>query len=232
MTMKKQVAEHQENRRHRILYQAAIILLCATLPLLLAITPTGVAPQATSETPAPALTARELSTSPAPSTAQAAPTEELKARAQAAFSRLTPTFVRNAGQLPDGVQYAARGLGHGTYFMDQEVRLVSTEVFRPDEPAETMGRASSLDIPKRVEAEPRPGVGHRRGIMLALRFPGASPNVKPEGRSKDKARMSYFRGNDPAKWQRNVPAYREVVYKGPLAGRGSRLPGRQGASQV
>ena len=53
----------------------------------------------------------------------------------------------------------------------------------------------------------------RQGMALRLRFAGATPTPLIEGRQAGTGRVSYFHGKDPAKWQRGLPTYHELVYR-------------------
>ncbi|MBB6731544.1 DUF7507 domain-containing protein [Cohnella zeiphila] len=49
-------------------------------------------------------------------------------------------------------------------------------------------------------------------MALSLRFLGANAAVRIEGRRQTAEKVHFFIGNDPAKWQTGLPAYREIVY--------------------
>jgi Beta-propeller repeat len=53
----------------------------------------------------------------------------------------------------------------------------------------------------------------RRGLALRLAFLGASPEVTIAGADRSRGQVNYFVGNDPTRWQTNLPAYEEVVYR-------------------
>ena len=54
----------------------------------------------------------------------------------------------------------------------------------------------------------------KSGPPVVLQFAGANPNVQLTGAAPDKAKINYLIGNDPGKWQRNLPTYRQVRYTG------------------
>ncbi len=64
--------------------------------------------------------------------------------------------------------------------------------------------------------------------VLRLRFVGARA-TPPVGVEKRAAKANYFIGNDPAKWQTNVPTYGEVVYHELYPGIDLRYAGQNGA---
>ena len=57
------------------------------------------------------------------------------------------------------------------------------------------------------------GMG-RRGLALRLRFLGANASPTLSGVRRSAGRVNYLIGNDSARWQTNLPPYREVVYRG------------------
>ncbi len=50
------------------------------------------------------------------------------------------------------------------------------------------------------------------GIELGLRFLGGTESRTVEGRSPQKATVSYFRGKDPSQWARGIPTVGELFY--------------------
>ena len=48
--------------------------------------------------------------------------------------------------------------------------------------------------------------------VLRLDFVGANPDVRPEGRERTEAVISYFRGR-PGEWRAGLPTYAAVVYR-------------------
>ncbi|MBB3128651.1 putative repeat protein (TIGR01451 family) [Paenibacillus rhizosphaerae] len=53
----------------------------------------------------------------------------------------------------------------------------------------------------------------REGRALSLEFLRASPAVKLEARRQGLEKINYLLGNDPAKWQTGLSAYREIIYR-------------------
>jgi len=51
------------------------------------------------------------------------------------------------------------------------------------------------------------------GTVLRLKLLGASNTPQVEGQEELPGKVNYFSGNDPAKWQRNIPTYRRVQFK-------------------
>lgn len=54
--------------------------------------------------------------------------------------------------------------------------------------------------------------GRRQGVNLRLSFPGANPHPRLEPFDRLETHISYFRGNDPARWRGDVPVWGGVRY--------------------
>jgi hypothetical protein len=50
------------------------------------------------------------------------------------------------------------------------------------------------------------------GAVLALRFLHANPRVSLEAEDRAPGEVSYFHGNDAARWQTALPQYSRLVY--------------------
>ena len=70
--------------------------------------------------------------------------------------------------------------------------------------------------------------GRARGLALRLAFLGANPKVTVAGARRSPGRVNYLIGNNPARWQRNLPSYGEVVYRDLWPGIDLALRGRAG----
>ena len=53
----------------------------------------------------------------------------------------------------------------------------------------------------------------KRGVALRLGFLGANPTPLIVGARRGPGRVNYLLGNDPARWQTNLPTYGEIVYR-------------------
>jgi hypothetical protein len=62
------------------------------------------------------------------------------------------------------------------------------------------------------------GSGPARGRALRLAPAGADPRATPAGEAALPGRVSYLRGSDPRRWQRAVPSYACVRYRGVYPG--------------
>lgn len=66
------------------------------------------------------------------------------------------------------------------------------------------------------------------GTVLRTRFVGANPDVRIAGADEQAARFSYFAGDSPEHWQRNLRSYGRVVYRDLYPGVDLAYTGRNG----
>jgi hypothetical protein len=132
-------------------------------------------------------------------------TEEIKQKIWENYRRLPLMFVPNVGQTHENVHYYVTGSGRGIYFTQEEVVLTFVE--KPFNE-----RRDTRKPQERNETDPKEERAVR-GMVLALRFLGANPNVKPEGQEEGGGKVNYFIGNDPEKWYTNLSIYNKVVYR-------------------
>lgn len=96
-------------------------------------------------------------------------------------------FEPNQGQTDPQVKYLARGLGYGLFLTANETVLDLRRRATKDQPA----TASVIRM-------------HLEGSSAAARIRAAQPLP---------GKSSYFIGNDPAKWVRNIPQFGRVEYQ-------------------
>jgi hypothetical protein len=99
-----------------------------------------------------------------------------------ALAALPLAFVPNRGQTDPRVRFYAAG-NHFALFATPDELMLSLAKEKP-----------------------------ARQLALALRFLGRRAHVTTTGSGRTPGRISYLHGTDPAKWQRNLAAYRGVVY--------------------
>ena len=119
----------------------------------------------------------------APRTNLPAPDAASKARVAERFGRLPLSFESNQGQTDQSVKFLSHGPGYDLFLTATEAVL-------------------SLRKPQ--------GAGERS--VLRLKMIGANADPRVEGQDQLPGKVNYFAGNDPEKWQRNVPTYRKVHY--------------------
>jgi uncharacterized repeat protein (TIGR01451 family) len=111
--------------------------------------------------------------------------EASESQYQSALARLPLRFIPNSGQIDSNVHYTVKGAGHTIFFTPEEV------VFSAVQEADS-GLTSS---------------------QVRLGFVGANPQPSIEALSPMRAVVNFFLGNDPAKWQTDVPTYGGLAYR-------------------
>ncbi len=150
-------------------------------------------------------------TSPAdvPSPAKAAPSTQAKIQ----YGQLPLSFEPNRGQTSSQVQWLARGPQYTLYLAGTDAVLQLTKIT----PA------------KRDSADPRELQPSIRSSAVRMNLLGASFQQKATGEEPQSGKANYFTGNDPSKWQRDVPMYGKVRMNGVYPGVDLVYYGRQGA---
>ena len=104
---------------------------------------------------------------------------------RAALDTLPLAFVPNVGQFNPGVRMQTRGMGGTLSFVTDGI---------------------VLDLPSITSKAVAPTGVH-------LQFVGATTSTRIIGSMRLPGDVSYYRGNDPAHWRTNVPAYRSLSYQ-------------------
>jgi hypothetical protein len=143
-------------------------------------------------------------TSPAdvPSPTKAAPSTQAKVH----YGQLPLSFEPNRGQTSSDVQWLARGPQYTLYLAGADAVLQMNKI--------TPAKRDSAD-PKELQ----PTISSSAVRMNLL---GASFRQTAIGDEPQSGKANYFTGNDPAKWQHDVPMYGKVRMNGvyPGVGRG------------
>jgi hypothetical protein len=100
------------------------------------------------------------------------------------YGRLPMTFVANQGQSDDVVRFLARGDGYSVFLTDAEAVLSLRSRPRSNEP----------------------------DAVVRMRLVGANPHPRVTPLDAQPGTSNYFIGNDPARWQRDLPNYGKVKY--------------------
>ncbi|MFD1871852.1 gliding motility-associated C-terminal domain-containing protein [Hymenobacter bucti] len=138
----------------------------------------------------------------------------------------TLQFIPNQGQWPAAVRYAGAVPGGHLYLEPTGLHYVLLEAIRhPHEPAGHAPNAGQLTRPAAaLKAANLPAADSPiRGHQLRVRFVGAdvtTPLVPAETTGET---YNYLQGNDPARWAKGVPSYRQVRYQAPWPGIGARF---------
>ena len=128
--------------------------------------------------------------------------EPIQTEVLESYGNLPLTFIANRGQTDAQVQFTARGGGYTFYFTPTEV--VFDAIQRPSRQTHQEDMA--------LVREPRPDEPVQRAVVR-MRFLGANPDPVIEGLEQLAGRANFFIGNDPTKWQTDVPTYVAVAYR-------------------
>src|SRR5216684_8132341 len=115
------------------------------------------------------------------------------------YGKLPLYFEANRGQTDPEVKFLVRGPQQTLFLTSTEAVMVVT---KRDPPA---GEPATHGKPKRR--------GPATGTVLRMTFAGANPTARVTGLEELTGRANYFIGNDPSKWQTNVPTYARVRYQ-------------------
>jgi hypothetical protein len=119
--------------------------------------------------------------------------------------------VVNAGQTDPAVQFTAKGAGHTLFFTEDEVVFAASRPELTAEDAKSAGKSNNNSA-NSAHSLARPGQAAVKSVVR-LHFPGANPQPAIEGLEPLPGAANFFLGNDPARWQVNLPTYGAVVYR-------------------
>jgi hypothetical protein len=114
----------------------------------------------------------------------------------AAYGQIPLSFEANQGQADPAVEFLSRGSGYALFLTSQEAVLSLSKPVTVA-PAATSAAAQSAPIED----------------VLRLQLVGANASPQVAGVDPLPGTSNYFVGNDPAKWQTNVPTYGKVEYQ-------------------
>lgn len=144
---------------------------------------------------------------PAQDRAPVAAEPEARARIAENFVKLPISFEINKGQIDQSVKFLSHGPGYDLFLTANEavLRLPKPRAPQTDKPKEPTANKPS--------AKPDTDADVREGTVLRLKLLGTSVAPKVEGQEELPGKVNYFSGNDPEKWQRNIPTYRKAYFK-------------------
>ncbi len=116
----------------------------------------------------------------------------LATKPSAAAVSLPLYFEPNQGQTDPQVKFLARGVGYGLFFTASEAVLDLQQRATKDQPA--------------------------AGTIVRMRLEGVSPAASIQGDEPLPGKSSYYIGNDPRAWRRNIPQFGRVAYHGVYPG--------------
>lgn len=133
----------------------------------------------------------------------AAPSPSSIATLQSAYGTLPLSFEANQGQTDPQVQFLTRGRGHELFLTASEAVLT----LRTSE-AKERGRAGDP-----TQRKPMSSPSTLSQSVVRMKFAGADPQAEVVGLDQLQGIVNYFIGDDPTKWQTNIPTYQKVEYK-------------------
>lgn len=138
--------------------------------------------------------------------AQTAPTSpitpqnpNLARQVQSNYGKLPLTFEANQGQTDPRVKFLAHGSGYSVF-------LTSGQMVLDLRPSAVVPNAASNSAAPTANQKPA-------NIVFRVNLVGANQNPKVVGEELQPGKVNYFIGNDPKKWQTDVPVYKQVRYQ-------------------
>ncbi len=146
---------------------------------------------------------RHTAASVAPQTA----TPAARGRVQASYASLPLAFEQNQGQTDAQVKYMARGDGY-TLFLTANDAVFSLRSASAENKTSAVRRGTELR-PKGLAARQQNNVT----AVVRMQLVGGNSLAKVSASSQLPGKSNYFIGNDPSKWQTDVPHYARVSYQ-------------------
>ncbi len=103
-------------------------------------------------------------------------------------------FEPNQGQTAPQVKFLARGSGYGLF-------LTANEVVLRLQPSAVSSQHSALSSQRAPSS------------VIRMRLDGANSSARVSAASPLPGKSSYFIGNDPSKWHRDIPQFARVQYE-------------------
>ncbi len=133
-----------------------------------------------------------------------ATTSKLQAPAASALQNAPVMFIENTGQFDPQVRFQMRGQQGTVHLTEDGIWYTLLE------PPQGIAGAPKERGPLFQQAGDEDEA--RRGVNLKLSFAGANHHPEVAGFSRLDTTVSFFIGNDPARWQINVPVWGGVRY--------------------
>ncbi len=117
--------------------------------------------------------------------------------------------VENVGQYAAEARFLLTQGNQRIWLTDDALWLTVPD---PVAAGEQAGPAASGSL-RQMRRDRRPTAGVRSGTALQFTFPGANPGATLEPYGRVPTHVSYLIGNDPSRWQRDVPVWSGVRYR-------------------
>jgi hypothetical protein len=146
-------------------------------------------------------TMRATPVAAATTTSAVSPDAATKARAVETLGKLPLSFEENRGQTDPSVKFLSRGEGYSLFLTPTEAVLA----IRPPVASSQHSVASREEENQKAKSEPQ-------SLVLRMQLLNTNPNVQVQGQEPLAGKSNYFIGNDPKRWQTDVPTYAKVQY--------------------
>jgi hypothetical protein len=141
--------------------------------------------------------------------ALAEPDSATRARIVDTYGSLPMSFEANQGQTDSHVKFVSRGTGYKLFLTSTEAVVA---LARRNDPRESRtGKIPSFRMTKAHTAAER--TEGTKTTVLRMGLVSANPSAQMVGHGELPGKTNYFIGNDPKKWQTDVPTYARVQYK-------------------
>jgi beta-lactam-binding protein with PASTA domain len=135
------------------------------------------------------------------------PASKASKRVSVSYGKLPLSFEPNLGQTAKEVQWLARGPEYTLYLTGPDAVLQLNAILPAAKPGEPLTINSSA---------------------LRMNLLGAKAAEREGGEEPEQGKANYFTGNDPTKWQRDVPMYAKVHMQGVYPGVDLKYYGHRG----
>jgi hypothetical protein len=137
----------------------------------------------------------------------ASPRADRTARIREVYGKLPLSFELNRGQTDPQVKFLSRGPGYTLFLTatDAVMSLASPTASGATDGVEAEDPRASARTREAMPASPR--------TTLRMRVVGANQRAQVSGRDQLPGKVNYFRGNDPTRWQTQIPTYAKVRYE-------------------
>jgi hypothetical protein len=116
----------------------------------------------------------------------------------------TPTmFVENVGQFADTARFQFHAAGRTLWLAEDGLWMTAFE------PKDNTAQELDQDLQPPLHTSASPAA---KGVNVKISFPGANLHPRLEPFHRLDTRVSYFAGNDPARWHSDVPVWGGVRY--------------------
>jgi hypothetical protein len=132
-------------------------------------------------------------------------------------------FIENVGQFDTRARFQVRGGGGALWLAEDALWLTLLELPQTEERPDLRGLRDLRGLPSDDQLH--------RGVNIKLSFVGANPHPRLEPFRRLDTHMSYFLGNDPARWHADVPVWGGVRYRDLYPGIDLELSGEDGRWQ-